>query len=276
MRKYPPIWSVTPPLGWPPQPQPNCAIWARDQAVSLAGVISAWCWGGAVGVVRGSGAGMETFSILSRIVQHTLVTPDQCCADLAAVLGWLACARVCGLSPSSRGRGAGPAAATPPPGRERTSGPGAHDRIERPARCRVVDVALNEFHLRQAALLSPELGPGWGFRRAVNADDVSLRSNRVGRHESHIPRAAAHIEHPHARLDTGRGEDHPRGRGERTALEFQARQLILGAAKLVAGVAVSHRIPLHARDEYPVGSPCRHITPCACWPPSWPRPSGDR
>ena len=54
------------------------------------------------------------------------------------------------------------------------------DRIERPARRRVVDVALNEPHLRQAALFGPEPGPGQRLRRAVDADDVAIRS-RPGR-----------------------------------------------------------------------------------------------
>jgi hypothetical protein len=43
-----------------------------------------------------------------------------------------------------------PAAATPLPGPEHTSAPAAHDRIERPARRRVVDVALNEPHVRSS------------------------------------------------------------------------------------------------------------------------------
>lgn len=125
------------------------------------------------------------------------------------------------------------------------------DRIERAARRRVVDVALNEPQLRQAALFCPPTSSGERLRRPVDTDHVAIGSHQVSGHEGHVPRPAAQIQHPHARPDASRGEDHPRSRGKRPALQLKTRQLVFIAAKLVVGVAAAHRRRLlDSRNEY--------------------------
>jgi hypothetical protein len=62
----------------------------------------------------------------------------------------------------------------------------------------IVDVALNEAHLRKTALFGPDPGPLNRLRRAVDAYDVAIGSDQIGGNESHVPRPAAQIEHPHA------------------------------------------------------------------------------
>jgi len=85
-----------------------------------------------------------------------------------------------GLPPQQRGRV-----------RNRPQDQPLDDRIERPARHRVVEVALREPYLRQAALPGPQPGAGQRLRRAVDADHQALGTRQAGGRERHVPGSAA-------------------------------------------------------------------------------------
>jgi hypothetical protein len=131
------------------------------------------------------------------------------------------------------------------------------DGVVRAARRPVFNVALHELHLRQATLSGPQPGPGQRIRGVVDADHGAAEAHQVGGHERDVPGAAAYIQHPHAGPDARLGEDHPRRRGHRRALGLQADQLVVTdtGAKLVTGVAITHRVPSLARPATMIRRP---------------------
>jgi hypothetical protein len=79
-------------------------------------------------------------------------------------------------------------------------------------------------------------------RRSVNCSR-NTASHQAGGHERHVPGPAAQVQHPHAGPDARLGEDHPRRRGQRCALDLKTGHLVFTdtAAELVTRAAVTHR-----------------------------------
>ena len=116
------------------------------------------------------------------------------------------------------------------------------DRVERPGHLDLVEVALDERHIADAAVGTSVGRPGEGGRRLVDADDGTRRADELGQRQGHVAGAGTEVEHSHAGLDAGQGQDRLRRSGERTRLALEALQLVVVVAEQVL---VSHgRLPL--------------------------------
>jgi hypothetical protein len=120
----------------------------------------------------------------------------------------------------------------------RTSRPTA---ASKPVELGCARVALDEGHVPQPERLR---APACNLERGtvdVDADDLTLGTDELGRQQGNISRTAAHLEDAHARLEAGRAEE-PLGRAsEEGRLAAQALIFIPRARQRVCGVGLRTR-----------------------------------
>jgi hypothetical protein len=121
--------------------------------------------------------------------------------------------------------------------RAEQDGRGEHRRVGLQLVCQPLPERLHAYASITQATTWVTSGAG-GSDRVVWISCSTGMTRPPGRgRESRVAHPAAQVQHPHARLDARRGEDHPRGRAERPALHLKARQLVT-AGELVARVAI--------------------------------------
>ena len=146
--------------------------------------------------------------------------------------------------PGRQGAAPWPVAAAPRPGRESHQDPPLDDRVERSARCRVVNVALYKLHLGQAALLGPQPSTGQPLSRAVDADHRAIGPTRSAATNvtSPGPQPKSSTRMP-GRMPASTKIIRVAGASTR-ALGLQAGDLVFTDARteLVTRVVVTHRV----------------------------------
>jgi hypothetical protein len=79
----------------------------------------------------------------------------------------------------------------------------AHDGVKWPVEVEFRRVAFRESYVVDVSRLRPRRRPVHGCGSAVDADDLSARSDEVGGQKGYVSAATAHIKNPHARGDSG-------------------------------------------------------------------------
>jgi hypothetical protein len=117
----------------------------------------------------------------------------------------------------------------------------ANGGVEAPVELGCARVALDEGHVTQPKRLR---APACNLERGsvdVDADDLTLGTDELGRQQGNVSRTTAHLEDAHARLEAGRAEE-PHGRAsEEGRLAAQALVFLPRARQRVCGIGLRTR-----------------------------------